>query len=511
MEKVLIGLGFSAADFNKPLESFSGGWQMRVELAKILMQNNDVLLLDEPTNHLDIESIMWLEQFLAESSQAVILVSHDRTFLNNATTRTLEIVLGKSYDFPCPYYKYLRLREEIREKQKQAKINQEKEIKQTQELIERFRYKASKAAFAQSLIKKLDKMERIEVDDEDTRNMTFKFAAAPRSGKIVNKIIDLHKSYGEKKVLSGIDMEIVRGQKIAFVGQNGQGKSTLVKILAENLDFKGEIETGHKISLGYYAQNQSEALDGSITVLETIENSAPEKIRIYARKMLGNFMFTGDDVEKKVSVLSGGERGRLALCQLMLNPINFLILDEPTNHLDMQAKDVLKKSLASYDGTLIIVSHDREFLSDLASVTYEFKGGKVKQHLGGIEYFLDQKKMQNMRQVELGIQEKSDSKEKKKKTIRNSRDKFKKIEREFKSAQNQEESAQKVYENLQHELDLLEEMLSNPVEFKKKSGEPGFYQKYEDLKIKLENSFIAWEKTVEKSSALNEELKKLET
>ncbi len=511
MEKVLIGLGFSASDFNKPLESFSGGWQMRVELAKILMQNNDVLLLDEPTNHLDIESIMWLEQFLAESSQAVILVSHDRTFLNNATTRTLEIVLGKSYDFPCPYHKYLRLREEIREKQKQAKINQEKEIKQTQELIERFRYKASKAAFAQSLIKKLDKMERIEVDDEDTRNMTFKFAAAPRSGKIVNKIIDLHKSYGEKKVLSGIDMEIVRGQKIAFVGQNGQGKSTLVKILAENLDFKGEIETGHKISLGYYAQNQSEALDGSITVLETIENSAPENIRIYARKMLGNFMFTGDDVEKKVSVLSGGERGRLALCQLMLNPINFLILDEPTNHLDMQAKDVLKKSLASYDGTLIIVSHDREFLSDLASVTYEFKGGKVKQHLGGIEYFLDQKKMQNMRQVELGIQEKSDSKEKKKKTIRNSRDKFKKIEREFKSAQNQEKSAQKVYENLQHELDLLEEILSNPIEFKKKSGEPGFYQKYEDLKIKLENSFIAWEKTVEKSSALNEELKKLET
>ena len=511
MEKVLIGLGFSAADFNKPLESFSGGWQMRVELAKILMQNNDVLLLDEPTNHLDIESIMWLEQFLAESSQAVILVSHDRTFLNNATTRTLEIVLGKSYDFPCPYYKYLRLREEIREKQTQAKINQEKEIKQTQELIERFRYKASKAAFAQSLIKKLDKMERIEVDDEDTRNMTFKFPAAPRSGKIVSKIIDLHKSYGEKKVLSGIDMEIVRGQKIAFVGQNGQGKSTLVKILAENLDFKGEIETGHKISLGYYAQNQSEALDGSITVLETIENSAPEKIRIYARKMLGNFMFTGDDVEKKVSVLSGGERGRLALCQLMLNPINFLILDEPTNHLDMQAKDVLKKSLASYDGTLIIVSHDREFLSDLASVTYEFKGGKVKQHLGGIEYFLDQKKMQNMRQVELGIQEKSDSKEKKKKTIRNSRDKFKKIEREFKSAQNQEKSAQKVYENLQHEIDILEEILSNPVEFKKKSGEPGFYQKYEDLKIKLENSFIAWEKTVEKSSALNEELKKLET
>jgi ATP-binding cassette subfamily F protein 3 len=306
-------------------------------------------------------------------------------------------------------------------------------------------------------------------------------------------------------------MEIVRGQKIAFVGQNGQGKSTLVKILAENLDFKGEIEPGHKISLGYYAQNQSEALDGSITVLETIENSAPEKIRIYARKMLGNFMFTGDDVEKKVSVLSGGERGRLALCQLMLNPINFLILDEPTNHLDMQAKDVLKKSLASYDGTLIVVSHDREFLSDLASVTYEFKGGKVKQHLGGIEYFLDQKKMQNMRQVELGIQEKSDSKENKKKTIRNSRDKFKKIEREFKSAQNHEKSAQKVYENLQHELDILEEILSNPIEFKKKSGEPGFYKKYEDLKIKLENSFIDWEKTVEKSSALNEELKKLET
>jgi len=511
MEKVLIGLGFLSNDFHKPLTSFSGGWQMRVELAKILMQDNDVLLLDEPTNHLDIESIMWLEQFLADSPQAIILVSHDRTFLNNATTRTLEIVLGKSYDFPCPYYKYLSLREEIREKQRQAKANQEKEIKQTEELIERFRYKASKASFAQSLIKKLDKIDRIAVDEEDTRNMRFKFPPAPRSGKVVAKLVDIHKHYGPKHVLKGFDMEIVRGQKIAFVGQNGQGKSTLVKVLAENLDFTGSIDLGHQISLGYYAQNQAEVLDGSKTVLETIEDSAPEEMRSFARKMLGNFMFTGDNVGKKVSVLSGGERGRLALCQLMLNPINFLILDEPTNHLDMQAKDVLKQSLANYDGTLIVVSHDREFLSDLADITYEFKDGKIIQHLGGIEYFLDQKKMQNMRQVELGLKEKPVSKlEQKAKNKRVSKNELKKIEKNLKNAEKFEKNAQNKYENFQKELDALENILSNPIEFKKMSEDPDFYINYEQLKKKLDDSFNAWEEAVEKSSSLQKELGEIE-
>ena len=512
MEKVLIGLGFLSQDFHKALSSFSGGWQMRVELAKILMQNNDVLLLDEPTNHLDIESIIWLEQFLSDSPQAVILVSHDRTFLNNATTRTVEIVLGKSYDFPCAYYKYLSLREEIREKQRQAKANQEKEIKQTEQLIQRFRYKASKASFAQSLIKKLDKVDRIAVDEEDTRNMTFRFPPAPHSGKVVAHLSDIHKHYGHKHVLQGIDMEIVRGQKIAFVGQNGQGKSTLVKVLAENLDFEGSIDLGHNISLGYYAQNQAEVLDGNKTVLQTIEDSAPEDVRSSARKLLGNFMFTGDNVGKKVSVLSGGERGRLALCQLMLNPVNFLVLDEPTNHLDMQAKDVLKKSLASYEGTLIVVSHDREFLQGLADMTYEFRDGKIQQHLGGIEYFLEQKKMQNMRQVEIGLKEKSSSNSAKSdRPDKTRRDELKKFERDYKNACQSDQKAQKLYENLQQELDNLENEMAEPSSFKRISKEPDFYNKYEQLKSKVEESFNFWEKSLEISSKALTILKKIET
>ncbi len=496
MERVLMGLGFKPADFHKALSTFSGGWQMRVELAKILMQNNDLLLLDEPTNHLDIESILWLEQFLADSPQAVILVSHDRTFLNNATTRTLEIVLGKSYDFPCPYYKYLTLRDEIREKQRQAKANQEREIKQTEQLIERFRYKASKAAFAQSLIKKLDKVDIIEVDDEDTRSMRFKFPPAPHSGKVMARMENIHKHYGEKHVLRGLDLELVRGQKVAFVGQNGQGKSTLVKILAENLAFDGQLEWGHQVQVGYYAQNQAEALDGSKTVLATIEDACPEELRKSARKLLGNFMFAGDDVEKKVSVLSGGERGRLALCQLMLKPINLLILDEPTNHLDMQAKDVLKQALESYEGTLVVVSHDREFLDGLANMTYEFKNGKIKQYLGGIEYFLEQRKMQNMREVELQQDAKRQQKEAAapKAETGPSRDAIKQAEKALKQAEREEAQAQAAFEKAHAELDAVDQIMADPVEFKKVSAEPDFYSRYEALQKASEKAFAAWEK-----------------
>ena len=428
------------------------------------------------------------------------MVSHGRTFLNNATTRTIEIVLGKSYDFPCPYYKYLKLREEIREKQRQAKANQDKEIKQTEQLIERFRYKASKASFAQSLIKKLDKVDIIEVDDEDTRSMRFKFPPAPHSGKVMARLDGIHKHYGEKHVLKGLDLEFVRGQKVAFVGQNGQGKSTLVKILAEHLAHEGRLEWGHQVQVGYYAQNQAEALDGSKTVLATIEDDCPEEIRKSARKLLGNFMFAGDDVEKKVSVLSGGERGRLALCQLMLNPINMLILDEPTNHLDMQAKDVLKQSLESYEGTLVVVSHDREFLQGLANMTYEFKDGKIKQYLGGIEYFLEQRKMQSMREVELQQDAKKQlkveaaNKAAKQNQPAASREDLKQTEKAVRQAERDEQKAQEAFEIAHVALDAVDQVMANPVEFKKVSAEPDFYARYEALQKASEQAFQGWEK-----------------
>ncbi|MGA1397400.1 MAG: ABC-F family ATP-binding cassette domain-containing protein [Schleiferiaceae bacterium] len=499
LERVLLGLGFKATDFHQPLNSFSGGWQMRVELAKILLQHHDVLLLDEPTNHLDIESILWLEEFLAESNQAIILVSHDRTFLNNATNRTLEIVLGKGYDYNVPYFKYLALRDEIREKQRQAKANQDKEIKHTQELVDRFRAKASKAAFAQSLIKKLDRIEVIEVDDEDTRQMRFKFPPAPHSGKIMARLHGIHKHYGPKHVLRGLDLEFVRGQKIAFVGQNGQGKSTLVKILTEGLAYDGQIEWGHQVQLGYYAQNQAEVLDGTKTVLETIEDAAPDEIRKSARKLLGNFMFGGDDVEKKVRVLSGGERGRLALCQLMLNPINLLVLDEPTNHLDMAAKDVLKQALLQYDGTLIVVSHDREFLEGLCNLTFEFRDGKIKPYLGGIEYFLEQRKLESLRAMEVaGVQkaaaaasaaaatQAADSAPKR------SREEQKRLESELRSAQKAMETAEKAYEAAQAALDAMDAEVADPEVFKERSMDPAFFKQYEELQHAVHAQFDVW-------------------
>jgi len=497
MEKVLMGLGFLANDFHKRLDTFSGGWQMRVELAKILLQQNDLLLLDEPTNHLDLESILWLEQFLSESPQAIILVSHDRTFLNNATNRTLEIVMGKSYDYPVPYYKYLVLREEIREKQRQAKVNQDKEIKQTKMLIEKFRYKASKAAFAQSLIKQLARMDVIEVDDEDKRQMRVKFPPSPHSGKVVVDMKNIHKHYGEKHVLKGLDMELSRGQKVAFVGQNGQGKTTLVKIMAEALKHEGSLVFGHQVKLSYYAQDQAEVLDGNLTVLQTIEDSAPENMRPQVRKLLGNFMFQKEDVEKKVKVLSGGERGRLALCQLMLNPMNLLILDEPTNHLDMVAKDVLKEALKLYDGTLILVSHDREFLEGLADMTYEFKDGKVKQYLGGIAYFLEKRKLDSMRELDkkagIAKQAKADSGKVNQKA---QRAQLRDLEKAVSKARRQSDKAEQAYEALQEQLDAMNKVLADPEAYKKASSDPAYYQNYEALQGKVEEAFNAWEEAV---------------
>jgi ATP-binding cassette subfamily F protein 3 len=507
LERVLMGLGFKSTDFHQPLNSFSGGWQMRVELAKILLQQHDVLLLDEPTNHLDIESILWLEEFLAQSNQAIILVSHDRTFLNNATNRTLELVLGKSYDYNVPYFKYLTLRDEIREKQRQAKVNQDKEIKNTQDLVDRFRAKASKAAFAQSLIKKLDRIEVIEVDDEDNRQMRFKFPPAPHSGKINAKLSGIHKHYGTKHVLKGLDLEFVRGQKIAFVGQNGQGKSTLVKILAEGLECEGSIEWGYQVKMGYYAQNQAEVLDGTKTVLQTIEDAAPDEIRRNARNLLGNFMFGGDDVEKKVRVLSGGERGRLALCQLMLNPINLLVLDEPTNHLDMAAKDVLKQALLQFDGTLIVVSHDREFMEGLCTLTFEFRDGKAKPYLGGIEYFLEQRKLESLRAMEVAGARKAAASAAAasaaatataKSGVSRNREEQKRLDAELRTAEKAMEASERAYEQAQAELDALDAEVASPERFKERSMDPEFFKCYEELQHRVHAHFEVWAEAQER-------------
>ena len=400
-EKILKGLGFTAADFNKKTETFSGGWRMRIELAKLLLQDNDILLLDEPTNHLDIESIIWFENFLKKTTGAVVVVSHDKMFLDNITNRTIEVVLGKIYDYNKPYSQYLIQRAELIEKQQQAKKNQDDKIKEQEALIEKFRYKASKAAFAQSLIKKLDKVERIQVDEVDTAAMRVSFAMSVQPGKVVVEAEKLYKSYGDKKVLDDINLLIERNSRIAFVGQNGQGKSTLAKVIVgEITDYTGDFKLGHNVQIGYFAQNQAHYLDGEKTVLDTMFDAATDSNRVKVRDMLGAFLFRGDDVEKKVKVLSGGERNRLALCKMMLHPFNVLVMDEPTNHLDIPSKTVLKNALNVFEGTLLVVSHDRDFLQGLTDNVYEFHDHKIKHYLGDINYFLDAKQMENMREVE---------------------------------------------------------------------------------------------------------------
>jgi len=388
-EKVLLGLGFKREDFDKSTDTFSGGWRMRIELAKLLLQSNDVLLLDEPTNHLDIESIIWLEQFLIGYSGAVVIVSHDRMFLDQVTNRTIEISLGRIYDYNKPYTKFLELRKEIMEQQLSAQKNQEKQIQQTERLIEKFRAKASKATMAQSLIKKLDRMERIEVDGEDQAIMKLRFPVSVSPGKVVLELKNLSKSYGEKRVLHKIDLLVERGSKTAFVGQNGQGKTTLAKILVGELDHSGTLKRGHNVQLGYFAQNQAEYLDGDKTVLDTMIDAANESNRSKVRDILGSFLFRGEEVDKYVRVLSGGERNRLALAKMLLQPFNVLVMDEPTNHLDIQSKNVLKGALQNFGGTLILVSHDRDFLQGLTDRVYEFKEGKIKEYLGDMDFYLE--------------------------------------------------------------------------------------------------------------------------
>ena len=400
VEKALLGLGFERSDFTRPTSDFSGGWRMRIELAKLLLQEPDVLLLDEPTNHLDIESIQWLEHFLTESARAVVVISHDRKFVDNITTRTIEVTMGRIYDYKVNYSKYLELRKERREQQMRQYEEQQKMIQETKDYIERFKGTYSKTLQVQSRVKMLEKLQIIEVDEEDTSALRLKFPPSPRSGNYPVTMEDVGKRYGDHRVFGGVNLTVERGNKIAFVGRNGEGKSTLVKCIMGEIEHEGTLTLGHNVQIGYFAQNQASLLDGELTVFQTIDDVAQGEIRTKIRDLLGAFMFGGEESTKKVKVLSGGERTRLALLKLLLNPVNLLILDEPTNHLDLKTKDILKQALVAFDGTLIVVSHDRDFLDGLVSKVYEFGHGKVREHLCGIYEFLEQKKLENLQELE---------------------------------------------------------------------------------------------------------------
>lgn len=493
-EKILQGLGFKREDFGKLTETFSGGWRMRIELAKLLLQKNDILLLDEPTNHLDIESIIWLENFLKSYAGAVVLVSHDKMFLDNVTNRTIEISLGKIYDYNKPYTQFLELRKDIKEKQLQAQKNQEKEIKHTEQLIEKFRYKASKAAFAQSLIKKLEKVDRIEVDGDDHATLNIRFPISVQPGKIIIEAKDLAKNYGSNQVLENVDLLIERNSKIAFVGQNGQGKSTLAKMIVGEIDFDGDMKLGHNVQIGYFAQNQAEYLNGEKTVLEIMEDASSDANRTKVRDMLGSFLFSGEDVDKKVKVLSGGERNRLALCKMLLNPFNVLVMDEPTNHLDIASKNVLKQALNNFEGTLILVSHDRDFLQGLSNKVYEFKDKVIKEYLGDIDYYLEQYNLEDFREIEKRTVEKSE-------TISKGKDAYLENKQREKEAKQLKNRLAKVEKNIAIlETDILnldaeifensEQVTSNPDFFKnyqaKKDQLDVLMEEWEDLQMKIE-------------------------
>jgi ATP-binding cassette subfamily F protein 3 len=493
-EKILLGLGFKREVFNDQTDTFSGGWRMRIELAKLLLQSNDILLLDEPTNHLDIESIIWLEGFLRNFSGVVVIVSHDKMFLDNVTNRTIEISLGKAYDFNKPYSEYLELRHEIREKQLATQKNQAKKIEETEKLIEKFRAKASKASMAQSLIKKLDKVERIEVDEDDNSVMNISFPVSKVPGKVVIEAEDVTKSYGDKVILKDISLLVERGSKIAFVGQNGQGKSTFIKAIVDEFEYKGQIKLGHNVQVGYFAQNQAEYLDGEITLLETMENAATDTNRSKVRDMLGSFLFRGDDVDKKVKVLSGGERNRLALCKLLLQPINVLVMDEPTNHLDIKSKNVLKSALQKYEGTLLLVSHDRDFLQGMSNIVYEFKDQKIKEYLGDINFFLEQRNLENMREVEKKDVEK---KETPKETNRVSYEDQKK----GKSLQNRLSKIESQIKQL--EIDIQNDDKALASNYDKHIEDASFFMAYNNKKVELDKLLEDWEVVQGEIDAMN--------
>ena len=496
-EKILQGLGFQREDFDKLTDTFSGGWRMRIELAKLLLQNNDILLLDEPTNHLDIESIIWLENFLKSYSGAIVLVSHDKMFLDNVTNRTIEISLGQIYDYKKPYSQFLLLRAEIKEKQLQAQKNQEKEIKQKQHLINKFKAKASKASMAQSLMKQLDKVELIEVDQDDNQAMNVRFAISKEPGKIVFEADELSKSYGEKQVLENVNLLIERNSKIAFVGQNGQGKSTLAKMMVGEIPFTGHLKLGHNVEVGYFAQNQSEHLPPEKTVLEIMEDAATDGNRMRVRDMLGSFLFGGDAVDKKAKVLSGGERNRLALCKLLLAPFNVLIMDEPTNHLDIASKNVLKEALQSFKGTLILVSHDRDFLQGLTSTVYGFKDKEIKEYLGDIDYFLEQHKIENLREAEKKTVVKVDKVFNKKEAHQMSRAQ----EKELKKLNNKRSKIETEIADL--EVQITEIDLELAQNYEEVSARPNFFEQYKQKKKTLDILMEDWEKLEDTISKFN--------
>jgi len=492
IEKTLLGLGFSRTDFERQTSEFSGGWRMRIELAKLLLQRPDVLLLDEPTNHLDIESIQWLENFLISHANAVILVSHDRAFIDAITNRTIEISLGKIYDYRVPYSQYVVLRQERREQQLRAFENQQKQIQDTEDFIERFRYKATKAIQVQSRIKQLDKLDRIEVDEEDNSSLRLKFPPAPHSGSITVDIEHLTKKYGEKTILNNIAVTINRGEKVAFVGKNGEGKTTLVKCIMQQVEYSGKLRLGHLVKIGYFAQNQASLLDENLTVFETIDYVATGDIRTKIRDILGAFMFGGEASDKKVKVLSGGERTRLAMIRLLLEPVNFLVLDEPTNHLDLRSKDVLKEAIKAFNGTVIIVSHDREFLDGLVEKTYEFANQKVIQHIGGIYDFLQTKKIESLRELEITTNKKTDNNPSGETPVSENKLSYeakKEFAKKVKKAERNVEEAEKAIQQIETRLAEIEKELENPTG----ATDGTLFDEYKKRKKELEEKMYEWE------------------
>lgn len=498
IERVLKGLGFEQDGFEKEMKSLSGGWQMRVELAKILLQKPELILLDEPTNHLDIESVLWLEKFLKDYPGAIIMVSHDRSFLDNITNRTIEVINGYIDDYPAPYTRYVELRKERREQQINAAKNQQREIAQIERNIERFRAKASKATFAQSLIKKLDKIDRIEVEEENMAAMNLRFPPAQSSGKVVVEAEHISKSYGNKQVLKDQSFQIDRGDKIAFIGKNGMGKTTLTRILVDGLPHEGTVSLGHNVTVGYYAQHAADSMDGNDTVLDVVDRVAVGDIRTKLRDLLGCFLFKGDDVYKKVKVLSGGEKGRLALCRLILEPRNFLVLDEPTNHLDMLSKEIMKNALKQFEGTVVIVSHDRDFLHDLTTKSFEFTKEGIKEHLGDINEFLEKKQMEDIRLLAKRDDEKVKKEEPKQKASNNQPNKDQ--EKETKKLKGELDKCEKRIAELEEEIKKKEIQLADPVQFQELSKTPNFYTQYEKLKAELTTEMQRWEELSEKLS-----------
>jgi ATP-binding cassette, subfamily F, member 3 len=500
IEKILKGLGFDRNDLHRQTSEFSGGWRMRIELAKLLLQKPDVLLLDEPTNHLDIEAIQWLEEFMETFPGAVVLISHDKTFLDNVTTRTIEIVNQKIYDYKTNYSRYLVLRQERKEQQENAQKNQQKIIDQTEVLIDKYRAKANKASFAQSLIKKLDRMERVEVDEDDTAAMYFRFPPPAHSGKIVITAEHAGKAYGEKRIFSDANFIITKGERIGFVGRNGEGKSTMMKMIAKKVQHEGTVQLGHSVIMGYFEQDQEEKLDGDKTVFQTIDDLAVGDIRKRVRNLLGAFLFSGEDIDKKVKVLSGGERGRLALCKLLLEPYNLLLLDEPTNHLDIRSKEILKQALLDYQGTIVMVSHDRDFMKGMCTRLFEFRDGHVKEHLGGIEEFMELRKVERLNELDLDKKVDLSVKTEKKEAAEKKKPEVNQNEQEQKQIRNQIKKTESEIERLEKEIKSCDDKLSNTEEYNKLVNDKNFFDNYNKLKSQLETEMQKWEELSTKLS-----------